>query len=169
MVYLQVPCQRLLISYTLAQHLSCRLQPRCVGPTLILGQHCISDGANLQPRTPDANPDTAADDTRHVSRTAERAAKKIQLVAKETDWHVAKAYADLASTPVRGDEARLMEMKRKELGGPSSAGGVEERALDAYMDDQEWEARERRLGRAPRSLLSSTVGKAQEKGEFLRK
>ena len=74
-------------------------------------------------------------------------------MTKEADWRVAKVYADLASTPMTDEETQAMGIKRKERGRPVRTGGVEDRAVDAYLEDQEWEARERRLGRVPRSLL----------------
>ena len=96
---------------------------------------------------------------------SERAAKKIQLVAKETDWRVARAYADLASAPLTHEEVQALEIKRKELGGSPRSGNVEWRALDSYLEDNQWEARERRLGRVPRSLLPAMDdAKAAEKG-----
>lgn len=93
---------------------------------------------------------------RAKARALERAAKRLQVVTKETDWRVASAYAALAAdaSPL---EQEQWQAKRKELGvaseplGADSASGPAARAVDAYLDDDEWEARERAAGRAPPS------------------
>jgi len=81
-------------------------------------------------------------------RALERASKRLQTLTKETDWRVAEAYAALADDP---DAEAAFEAKLKELssqgGGESS---LEARAVDQYLDDLEWEAREIREGRGVR-------------------
>ncbi|PPQ64139.1 hypothetical protein CVT24_008769 [Panaeolus cyanescens] len=74
----------------------------------------------------------------------ERAETRLQTLMKEVDWRVAKAYVAVASIE---DEA-LVKLKLKEE-GTSRAKGVTALALERYLDDEEWEARERRLGRTP--------------------
>ena len=76
----------------------------------------------------------------------ERAEKKVQILTKEVDWRVAKAYVALADDEEEQEEFRA---KQKEIGGGggSGAGGLESLALGKYLDDEEWETDERRAGR----------------------
>ncbi|KAG6850697.1 hypothetical protein H0H93_009855 [Arthromyces matolae] len=73
----------------------------------------------------------------------ERAERQLQTVMKEADWRVAKAYVALADDPnALMEEQEVWERKRKEYGGnigvgPSKLG---ERAIQNYLDDDEWEA-----------------------------
>jgi len=78
------------------------------------------------------------------------------MLTKEVDWRVAKAYVALADDPdvdagMKGKESRLREDGDNI---PASARGdlrteqtLEGRAVDRYLDDEEWEERERREGR----------------------
>lgn len=90
-------------------------------------------------------------------RARERAEARLQSLAKEPDWRVARAYVALAEEPDSADDTKCKEggslRKRNVKGGDVSASGseagvLEERVLDSYMDDSEWEERERREGRA---------------------
>jgi hypothetical protein len=82
-----------------------------------------------------------------VRRTRERAAKRLQTLTKEVDWQVAEAYVALADDP---EELELAIGKRKESGytaAGKSHSDLERVALDWYLDDDSWEAAERREGR----------------------
>lgn len=116
-------------------------------------------------------------------------------MTKETDWDVARAYVALAEqnldTDADDDSAAALEGKeygrekmvaRVEEGGGGDDNGaprpdgvsMEERAVDRYMDDDEWEERERREGRGvsiPRfPLFGGTMGSgsANTSGEKLK-
>lgn len=91
-------------------------------------------------------------------RAKERAAKRLQFVTKEVDFRVAKAYVSLADGSDQDDEfnskSKLKEVsedpKRRVRGpGAVSGDGLEERAVDRYLEDEEWEAEQRRLGQKP--------------------
>lgn len=85
---------------------------------------------------------------REAQHRRERAEKRLQTLTKEVDWRVAKAYIALADDAT--DEARAAEeynRKRKEAGIPSGpSSNLEERAIERYLDDEEWEAMQRRDG-----------------------
>ncbi|KAG8872820.1 hypothetical protein FRB98_009345 [Tulasnella sp. 332] len=74
-------------------------------------------------------------------RAKERAAKRLQFVTKEVDFRVAKAYVFLAGDDPMGTRTKE-STKRSRSGGDLS--GLEERAVDQYLDDEEWEAEQRR-------------------------
>lgn len=100
-------------------------------------------------RAPSAvHEEDAAQRARHVR---ERAEKRLQTLTKELDWRVAKAYVAIADMHDPDDDdadAKVYEdavEKRREL--KRAAADVEERALDRYLDDDEWEKQERRAGR----------------------
>ncbi|KZP31721.1 hypothetical protein FIBSPDRAFT_944792 [Athelia psychrophila] len=83
----------------------------------------------------------------------ERAEKRVQTLTKEVDWRVAKAYVALADAHDT-DADSLMEGNKEgeEVGEKKRSPGkgksaLESRAVDRYMDDEEWEERERREGR----------------------
>ncbi|KAF8340592.1 uncharacterized protein EI90DRAFT_2887234, partial [Cantharellus anzutake] len=80
-------------------------------------------------------------------RARERTEKRFAFVTKEIDYRIAKAYVALAEQ----DDHSKSEVMAKE--GGKSAGNVgsslESRAVDAYLDDTEWEEEERRDGRGP--------------------
>ncbi|KAF9223882.1 hypothetical protein BS17DRAFT_705199 [Gyrodon lividus] len=78
-------------------------------------------------------PDTEA----KSRRVRERAAKRLQTLTKEVDWRVAKAYVALADDP---EEEVAYAVKFKEMGGTSAGGrNLQARAVDQYLEDQEWE------------------------------
>ena len=78
----------------------------------------------------------------------ERAEKKVQMLTKEVDWRVAKAYVALADDE---EEQEEFHVKQKEIGGSiSGASGIEALAIGKYLDDEEWERGERRAGRGIR-------------------
>ncbi|PBK92767.1 hypothetical protein ARMGADRAFT_908399, partial [Armillaria gallica] len=78
---------------------------------------------------PASHPKLRASDSEPTGRReTERAEKRLQVLTKEVDWRVAKAYVALA------DEIDL-DSKLKQ---PS----VEARAISRYLDDEEWEGGE---------------------------
>ncbi|KAI5982264.1 hypothetical protein EDD15DRAFT_2181179 [Pisolithus albus] len=78
----------------------------------------------------------------------ERAEKRLQVVAGEADWRVAKAYVALADDP---EADVLFDAKCKELGTDVNGSGLEARALDMYLEDEEWEKEQRKVGVGPTS------------------
>ncbi|KIK62411.1 hypothetical protein GYMLUDRAFT_242591 [Collybiopsis luxurians FD-317 M1] len=103
----------------------------------------------------DAN--DAQDRLRAVRRTRERAEKRIQTITKEVDWRVAKAYVALAEEEDLDQFKAQHDLKQKEnvgsklgtqMGAGSHFSNLEMLALDRYLEDDEWEGRERREGRS---------------------
>ncbi|KAL1746911.1 hypothetical protein HDZ31DRAFT_33145 [Schizophyllum fasciatum] len=96
-------------------------------------------------------PQEAAEE--EARRARQRAEKRLQTLTKEADWRVARAYIALAD----GDDAER-DAKAKEMGAGPSSGScagcsrLERYAVEQYLEDDDWEASERRAGRAP-SLL----------------
>jgi hypothetical protein len=89
--------------------------------------------------------DSAEEKAREDKLVRERAEKKVQMLTKEVDWRVAKAYVALADDE---EEQEEFYAKQKELGeGGSSAAGLESLAIGRYLDDEEWETGERSAGR----------------------
>ncbi|KAH7928075.1 hypothetical protein BV22DRAFT_1083679 [Leucogyrophana mollusca] len=83
----------------------------------------------------------------------QRAEKRMQLVTKEADWRVAKAYVALADDP---DEEVACHIKCKEVGTLTAGqNSLEYRAVDHYLEDQEWEEEQRRQGRVLNANLPS--------------
>ncbi|KAF9236754.1 hypothetical protein BU15DRAFT_89039 [Melanogaster broomeanus] len=92
-------------------------------------------------------------------RVRERAAKRLQILTKEVDWGVAKAYVAIADDP---EEDVAYALKLKEMGGTSAGGSyLEARAVDQYLEDQEWEEEQRKAGRIRSWLvfLRNVIGK----------
>ncbi|KAJ3475844.1 hypothetical protein NLI96_g11565 [Meripilus lineatus] len=79
----------------------------------------------------------------------------IDVLTKEVDWRVAKAYVALADVDPNVDGEAELEYESKKNGKedkPSrdnsrDAETLEGRAIDRYLDDDEWEQREIREGR----------------------
>ncbi|KAF7971062.1 hypothetical protein HWV62_22113 [Athelia sp. TMB] len=90
----------------------------------------------------------AKDRDREQRLARERAEKRLQTMTKEVDWRVAKAYVALADT--HDTDADSVTESKEDMGkkGPGTR-ALESRAVDRYMDDEEWEERERREGRQP--------------------
>lgn len=132
-------------------------------------------------KTPDlqhSETDGAEDPEWSRKRALERAAKRFQLVTKEEDWRIANAYVAIASSSspdpqpdkekselVAGRASSSSLTKRtaneRRMGEPDPNGAsasTTARAVDAYLDDDEWEAEQLAAGRRPSSayLLSST-------------
>lgn len=90
---------------------------------------------------------------REAQRERERAEKRLQMVTKEVDWHVAKTYIALADGCDIDDESvdKQKEMSMppaRPAAGPSNS-DLALRAVDMYLDDEEWEQREINAGRSP--------------------
>ncbi|KAL5526898.1 hypothetical protein ACEPAF_8625 [Sanghuangporus sanghuang] len=136
------------------------------------------------------------DPERERQTKLEKTAKRLQLITKEADWDVAKAYAVLAQpsssssssssaslssdmrtrlngfhTSTDRDQYHLRQPLSKERHGVDEKstctdekanlsqrrGTMQERALDTYLEDNTWEARERAEGRGPPSTSTSTA------------
>jgi hypothetical protein len=87
-------------------------------------------------------------------RTRERAQKRFQFVTKEVDWRVAQAYVALAedneagSSGSRGPGGKEDGEKKEGMdAGSTRSEPLENRAVERYMDDEEWETQERAAGR----------------------
>ncbi|KAG9224871.1 hypothetical protein CCMSSC00406_0001978 [Pleurotus cornucopiae] len=76
---------------------------------------------------------------RRQRRDRECAAKRLQVLTKELDWHTAKAYVALADDPelVAQEAAKAKEM------GENINTSLEGLAVAQYLDDDEWEQTER--------------------------
>ena len=92
-------------------------------------------------RPPSPPPADAAD--RLARRAQEQAAKRLQFVTKELDPHIARTYVSLASGEFDAGSS-------KEGKSSHNATKLEDRAVNQYMEDSQWEAEERRGGREPR-------------------
>jgi hypothetical protein len=72
----------------------------------------------------------------------------LQILTKEVDWRVAKAYVAIADDP---DEAVEFVGKLKESGGRctqvAAGSSLEVMAVGRYLDDEEWEQEQLREGR----------------------
>ncbi|EIN03756.1 hypothetical protein PUNSTDRAFT_56015 [Punctularia strigosozonata HHB-11173 SS5] len=92
----------------------------------------------------------AAAEEHRSRRLREQAEKRFQTLTKEVDWRVARAYVAIADDP---EESRAHGLKGKEMGRgstmPGTADGLGDRAVDWYMDDEEWERRQLRGGKQP--------------------
>lgn len=101
-----------------------------------------------------------------------RAEKRLQVLTKEVDWRIAKAYVALAEDDNEDREGlygRKEKTQEKTAGATSSgsAGMLETRAIDSYLDDENWEEAERRAGRGvfvPKFPLSSCQAEGSVKG-----
>ncbi|KIM39970.1 hypothetical protein M413DRAFT_446874 [Hebeloma cylindrosporum] len=96
-----------------------------------------------------------------------RAEKRLQVLTKEVDWRIAKAYVALAEDDHdredrEGLDTRKEKVLEKPVGAASSGDAaemLETRAIDSYLDDENWEEAERRAGRGvflPKFPLSSS-------------
>lgn len=71
-------------------------------------------------------------------------------MTKEVDFRVAKAYVSLADGDPTMETRTKESTKRARTGsGAGDPDRLEERAVDQYLDDEEWEAEQRRLGQKP--------------------
>ena len=111
-------------------------------------------------------------------RALERAAKRFQLVTKEEDWRVANAYVAIASSSSASSAEPLPDKEKNEFrsrgasssvltkrilsegttgssGDSGASTSTTARAVDAYLDDDEWEAEQIAAGRRPPSTYSA--------------
>jgi len=81
-------------------------------------------------------------------RAVERAEKRLQIVTKEVDWLVAKAYVAVVEDGA-GDNGFKKEDSDVNMKTDinEGRGALEMRAIDRYLDDAEWEESERKQGR----------------------
>lgn len=120
---------------------------------------------------PSAQAGAGDSDPDYVARRArERAEKRLQTVTKEVDWRVAKAYVAVSDVVFDAD-ALEKEAEDKKVESPSSHDGtagssLEANAIDRYLNDDEWERREREAGRGvsiPRFPLFDITGNVGKK------
>ena len=103
------------------------------------------------------NKPSLEEEARHAR---ERAESRFRVLTKEADYRVARAYVAVAGVEddvaeaVRDDEAKKSAMltdtslKKLQPGVSAPAGiSLEGRAVDRYLDDEEWEQRQRSDGR----------------------
>lgn len=116
-------------------------------------------------RIPQSSNNSQEQSDHDTRRERERAEKRLQVLTKEVDWRVAKAYVALADADPNVDEEADLDYESKMVGKEKNVragtcqGGetLEGKAIDRYLDDEEWEQRERREGRdvsIPRFPLS---------------
>lgn len=119
------------------------------------------------------SPPPPPDPEMEARRARERARKRFQFVTKEVDWRVAHAYVALAddesdASNYTGRDRKAAEKEKAEEGPDGDvrpAARLEGRAVDSYLDDAEWEERERRAGRGvriERLPLASGSGRGAE-------
>lgn len=102
---------------------------------------------------------------REARRAKEQAEKRLQMVTKEIDWRVAKAYVALAETPDIAGQSAEKGKKGYHVVPPtassvpgSSGSDLAIRAVDMYLDDEKWEQDEVNAGHSSSSCqLSRSV------------
>ncbi|KAK7690828.1 hypothetical protein QCA50_005929 [Cerrena zonata] len=123
---------------------------------------------------PTKSQSSAADEQRRVRREREIAERRFQTLTKEVDISIAKVYVSLAEHQDGGDEEGQYELNKEgDLKAAkekfpilASGSSLEGRAIDRYLDDDEWEARERKGGRGvsiPKFPLSAEGSRTSEK------
>ncbi|KAH9838399.1 uncharacterized protein C8Q71DRAFT_527835 [Rhodofomes roseus] len=138
---------------------------------LVLPAGARGPGSSTAPPADDArseggaavNRPSAADEAR---RARERAESRFRVLTKEADYRVARAYVAVAGLGDSDAADAFREDEMKKVGavdgaadklrkrhpsssteGAAGGSGVEGRAVDRYLDDEEWEERQRREGR----------------------
>ncbi|KAI0734216.1 hypothetical protein C8Q72DRAFT_455120 [Fomitopsis betulina] len=114
-------------------------------------------------------------------RARERAESRFRVLTKEADYRVARAYVAIAGVEddtgdaLRNDEAGSFtdaSLKRLVHGSSVEAdGSLEGRAVDRYLDDEEWEERQRSNGgtaQIPAFPVSSGMSKSSGKNTWWR-
>lgn len=124
------------------------------------------------------NSNPEVDQERDTRIAKERAEKRLQILTKEVDWRVAKAYVALADADSASGSTYLglknkesAEVRKPQVGSNEGSNGteLEANALDWYLDDEEWEEEERKAGRGvlvrrfPYTSFSNEVGKNKER------
>ena len=84
-----------------------------------------------------------------AQRERVRAQVAFQQVTKETDNGIAQAYVGLAEDSDSGSDVLPLKAEGEKVSrrGARTKHTVEERAVDRYLEDDEWERRERAEGR----------------------
>ncbi|KAH8100010.1 hypothetical protein BXZ70DRAFT_1065108 [Cristinia sonorae] len=157
------------LRFKLNPHIICRLN-KLPPSTLRSAPHLLHTRHFLVLPPSGPNEEDKPDPEREARRKLEVAQSKFQSVTKEGDWGVARAYVALAdarsssSSPYDDTEYEDVsgEKKREGRGEGEGEESIEGRAVDRYLDDDEWEERERREGRGvviPRFPLFDSAGK----------
>jgi hypothetical protein len=104
----------------------------------------VDDEEPVEPESPKSRYD------REAKRARERAAVRLATLTKETDPSIARAYVALAEEE-GDDDVLARRIKAKELSLPSTSvcNGLEGVAVDAYLEDEEWENEMRKKGKGP--------------------
>ncbi|KIM68434.1 hypothetical protein SCLCIDRAFT_1209248 [Scleroderma citrinum Foug A] len=145
--------QGIALRFGVNRHELCRLN-NLPPSTLSTTPHLLHTRTSIKlPSSARLPPGRPASSVTEYRRVRERAEKRLQLLTKEADWHVAKAYVALADDP---DEESWYAVKCKETGANMNLMGLEARALDKYLEDEEWEKEQSRFGK--RFLTSASVG-----------
>jgi len=107
------------------------------------------------------------DEESKADTVRKRAEKKLQVLTKEVDWRIARAYVALAEDDHEDREglyARKEKVQEKATSIGDAPRTLETRAIDSYLDDESWEEAERRAGRGvfvPKFPLSSCHAKGR--------
>ncbi|KAI0254949.1 hypothetical protein BJV78DRAFT_1350650, partial [Lactifluus subvellereus] len=119
-----------------------------------------------------------------AQQTRVRAQVAFQRVTKETDWGIAQAYVALAEDSDSEPDVTSLKLEGAEKKSQQGIGraartrtALEERAVDRYLDDDEWERQERAKGRGvhiqrlrvggPPQPSLATTGRGGGKAELL--
>lgn len=111
----------------------------------------LPPSVNLSTNSLQTNPPPEEADEYQARRAREKAVKRLQTLTKETDWRVAKTYvalADIMSNEDDNDKEIEAKKRGQTIDKPLQDGlSLEEAAVDSYLDDEEWERKERQEGR----------------------
>jgi len=94
---------------------------------------------------------------REEARRKERAMKRFQWVTKVVDCGVARAYMGLAQDDLITPREDFSSEKSEKGTGRRLGRSKEEAAVNAYLDDDEWEREQLRVGAIPRVRVFSQV------------
>lgn len=125
---------------------------------------------NNAPQPDSIDVDAEALAQREKERKRELAEKRFAFVTKEVDYRVAKAYVAVADEFSSDDDKEAWASKegprasREALKQRVGDTNVESRAVGLYLEDEEWEARELKAGRAPRPDGFLFVGSTSSSG-----
>ncbi|KAF8311044.1 hypothetical protein DL93DRAFT_2083702 [Clavulina sp. PMI_390] len=105
--------------------------------------------------TPANNTEEHVRRARERERAQERATKRFAFVTKEVDYRVARAYVALAEEFSDSSDDGSGEKAKKARGRAGDVDSAltrnaEARAVDRYLEDEEWERNELRAGRPPK-------------------
>lgn len=92
-------------------------------------------------------------------------------MTKEVDHSIARAYVALADGNSDEDLSEVKKKSAPDSNASNSAQGLEGRAVDRYLEDDEWEAQQRAQGLLPKlqgfpffNAIGSSPSAAVEKG-----